>query len=56
MTSEHPDEPAAGEQSPPDTKSGGPDVCPDCGGSGRVGPERCEACRGTGRLEEAGKA
>jgi hypothetical protein len=37
---------------PPDTKSGGPDVCPDCGGTGRVGPELCEACRGTGQAEE----
>jgi hypothetical protein len=51
MKLEHPDDPASGEVAP-DTKGGGPAVCPDCGGTGRVGPEPCEACDGTGGVEE----
>jgi DnaJ-class molecular chaperone len=43
---------AEGEQGPPDTKAGGPTVCAECGGTGRVGPESCDACGGTGDLEE----
>jgi hypothetical protein len=53
MVSERPDELAPGDQIVPDTKGGGPNVCPDCGGTGRVGAELCHACAGTGRLEEA---
>ena len=52
MTIEGPDELADGDQVVPDTKGGGPGVCPECGGTGRVGAETCEACAGTGRLEE----
>lgn len=48
-----PDELTPGDEVPEDTKSGGPDVCPDCGGSGRVGAEACEACAGTGRIQTA---
>jgi hypothetical protein len=44
---------APGDEVAPDTKGGGPNVCPDCGGSGRVGAERCQACGGTGHVEEA---
>jgi hypothetical protein len=51
MTTEPPDEVIPGEVVP-DTKSGGPDVFPECGGTGRVGPERCESCDGTGAVEE----
>jgi hypothetical protein len=54
MTTDRPDEPATGEARPPDTKGGGPDVCIDCGGTGRVGPELCEACHGTGHVQELG--
>jgi hypothetical protein len=54
MTTDRPDEPATGEAPPPDTKGGGPDVCIDCGGTGRVGPELCEACHGTGLIQELG--
>ncbi len=44
---------APGDEVTPDTKSGGPTVCPECGGTGRVGAESCEACAGTGHVEEA---
>ena len=47
------DDLAPGDEIGPDTKSGGPTVCPDCGGTGRVGAERCEACGGSGDVEEA---
>jgi DnaJ-class molecular chaperone len=35
-----------------DPKAEGPNVCVECGGTGRVGHETCEPCAGTGRLEE----
>jgi DnaJ-class molecular chaperone len=54
MTTDRPDELTTGEVRPPDTKDGGPDVCTDCGGTGRVGPELCAACHGTGEVEELG--
>jgi hypothetical protein len=50
---EGPHEPAPDDDVERDIKSGGPNVCPDCSGAGRVGPELCGACGGTGRLEEA---
>jgi hypothetical protein len=53
MTTERQDDLAPADEVAPDTKAGGPNVCPDCGGTGRVGPERCEACAGTGHVEEA---
>jgi DnaJ-class molecular chaperone len=51
MTIEGPDEAAPAEQGPPNTKAGGPTVCAECGGTGRVGPENCDACGGTGNVE-----
>jgi DnaJ-class molecular chaperone len=51
MTIEGPDESAPDEQGPPNTKAGGPTVCAECGGTGRVGPESCDACGGTGNVE-----
>jgi hypothetical protein len=48
---EPPDELTPGEPVP-DTKAGGPDVCPECGGTGQVGPEPCASCDGTGGVEE----
>jgi DnaJ-class molecular chaperone len=53
MTTDTPDELETGAVRPPDTK-GGPDVCTDCAGTGRVGPELCEACHGTGQVDELG--
>lgn len=52
MTIEGPHESAPGDEVEHDTKGGGPNVCPDCCGSGRVGAELCGSCGGTGRLEE----
>jgi len=52
VTVERPDPPLSGPPAFPDTKAGGPEVCPDCGGTGRVGPESCAVCDGTGHLEE----
>jgi hypothetical protein len=51
MKTDRPDDLPPGEAEP-DTKGGGPDVCPECGGTGRVGPERCGACDGSGAVEE----
>jgi DnaJ-class molecular chaperone len=51
MAIEGPDEGAPDVQGAPDTKAGGPTVCPECGGTGRRGPESCDACRGTGNVE-----
>ena len=48
-----PHEPAPGDEVPPDVKSGGPNVCPDCGGSGTVNAGECPACGGTGHVQEA---
>ncbi len=53
MTTEPQDDLAPADEVAPDTTAGGPNVCPDCGGTGRVGPERCEACGGSGHIEEA---
>ena len=50
---EEPIDLAPGDEVAPDTKSSGPNVCPDCGGTGQVGAERCEACGGTGQVQEA---
>jgi hypothetical protein len=53
MTIERPDDVGVADAVAPDTKSGGPNACPECGGTGRLGPEDCETCHGTGQLEEA---
>jgi DnaJ-class molecular chaperone len=53
MERERPDDTAADVQAAPDTKAGGPAVCAECGGTGRVGPEPCDVCGGTGDVEEA---
>jgi hypothetical protein len=52
MATQGPDELAPGDDVAQDPKGEGPSVCPDCGGTGRVGQEPCEPCAGTGRLEE----
>jgi DnaJ-class molecular chaperone len=52
MTTE-PDDTVVGEEEAPDTKAGGPAVCTECGGTGRVGPELCSACAGRGDVEES---
>lgn len=55
MKLDRPEEPAFTDDSEPDPKSGGPNVCVECGGTGRVGGEDCEACAGTGRADGAVK-
>ena len=43
-----------GDVVPADAASAGEDLCPDCGGSGRVdgGGEQCPTCGGTGTVIE----
>jgi DnaJ-class molecular chaperone len=47
------DEPLApGDETTPDTPSAGEDVCPRCGGSGRLGDGPCPECGGRGVVVE----
>ena len=39
-----------GDEAPPGTPGTGENVCPRCGGSGRVDGARCPECEGTGRV------
>lgn len=41
-----------GDEVPPETESGGEEICRACGGEGEVDGRRCEACGGTGRVVE----
>lgn len=41
---------APGDQAPPGTPGTGEDVCPRCGGSGRLGANACPECGGRGRI------
>ncbi len=41
---------APGDQAPPGTPGTGENVCPRCGGSGRIGETGCPDCAGTGRV------
>jgi hypothetical protein len=41
---------APGDEAPPGTPGTGEDLCPKCGGKGRVGERVCENCEGTGRI------
>ena len=42
-----------GDEAPPEEPAAAENVCPECGGSGRVDDQSCENCRGTGKIEEA---
>ena len=53
MERERLDDTAASVQAAPDTKAGGPGMCAECGGTGRVGPESCDVCDGTGAVDDA---
>jgi DnaJ-class molecular chaperone len=44
---------APGDEAPASRDETAPNICPDCGGSGRRDDGRCETCDGTGRVEEA---
>ncbi|MDZ5455502.1 hypothetical protein [Azohydromonas lata] len=39
-----------GDQAPPGTPGTGEDVCPRCGGSGRLGASDCPECGGSGKV------
>lgn len=41
---------APGDQAAPGTPGTGEDVCPRCGGSGRIGEAACPDCAGTGKI------
>jgi RecJ-like exonuclease len=41
---------APGDEVPPSTEDAGEDLCPQCGGSGRVDGEPCPNCGGSGRV------
>ena len=49
-TSGRPKPMAPGDQAPPGTPGTGEDVCPRCGGSGRLGASACPECGGSGRI------
>ncbi|MBP0439541.1 hypothetical protein [Tianweitania sediminis] len=42
--------PLPGDETEPGTKQSAPDVCPDCGGSGRKDGTDCPTCAGTGTV------
>jgi len=39
-----------GDEAPPGTPGTGEDICPRCGGSGRIDGARCPECEGTGKV------
>jgi hypothetical protein len=39
-----------GDEAPAGTPGTGEDVCPSCGGSGRLAGRACPACQGSGRV------
>lgn len=41
---------APGDQAAPGTPGTGEAVCPDCGGSGRLGDRDCPTCEGSGKV------
>jgi DnaJ-class molecular chaperone len=46
------DEAAPGDDAPPGTAGTGENVCPVCGGAGRVDGQLCSNCEGTGIVTE----
>ncbi len=39
-----------GDEAPPDSPGAGENVCPDCGGSGKVDGQTCDTCQGSGKV------
>lgn len=39
-----------GDEAPPGTPGTGEDICPRCGGSGKLGASDCPECGGTGKV------
>lgn len=50
MTQEADDPLKPGDEAPAGTEGTGDNLCPECGGSGRVGDQPCPECEGTGRV------
>lgn len=44
------EDPGASLDAPADTPGTGGNVCPQCGGSGKLGASSCPACQGTGKV------
>ena len=44
---------APGDEAPSDRHETAPNVCPDCGGSGRRDGRDCRTCGGSGQVQEA---
>ena len=44
---------APGDDAAPGTPGTGEDLCPRCGGSGRIDGQACPACEGSGTVIEA---
>lgn len=44
------DQPKPGDEAPAGTQGTGENLCPRCGGSGRVEGKPCPTCEGTGRI------
>ena len=42
-----------GDEVPPGTPGSGEDVCPRCGGSGRIEAQPCDNCSGSGKITRA---
>jgi hypothetical protein len=48
---------APGDEAPPGTPGAGENLCPACGGSGKLEGADCQTCGGTGKvIEEVGGA
>jgi hypothetical protein len=45
-----PPETNPGDDAPPGTPGTGENVCPDCGGTGKLGGKDCQCCGGTGKV------
>jgi DnaJ-class molecular chaperone len=41
-----------GDEARPGTTGAGENLCPDCGGSGKIGARDCPTCGGTGKVIE----
>jgi hypothetical protein len=41
---------APGDEAPPGEPAAGENVCPECGGSGRIDDRACEDCGGSGKV------
>jgi DnaJ-class molecular chaperone len=46
------DQPHPGDAVPPGTPDSGENLCPECGGSGKVDDRPCPSCDGTGMVNE----